>query len=169
MAGCRPQGEERSYYEGTDSRRMKSRDQYYEKKLENGTIVRVAHGLSQTWYPDGTPSSEMNLKHDKPYGEAKIWYSNGQLRVVNNFNENGLLHGRQIWYKKDGQILKEHFMDNGTGIDYMFNENGQIKAEIMWKEGVRDGAAKFYDENGELLRTEIYIKGIRQLNFVAPQ
>lgn len=64
-------------------------------------------------------------------------------------------------YDFNGNLLKSYQMDNGTGIEYIFHDNGKLKTENTWKGGVLDGVVKTYDEKGDLISTVIYSNGVK--------
>ncbi len=47
---------------------------------------------------------------------------NGAIRVKNHFNMNGLADGEQRVYDITGKLLKSYYMNNGTGVEYIFHD-----------------------------------------------
>jgi len=45
------------------------------------------------------------------------------------------------------------------GITIIFYENGNVKEELVYKNGMLNGIQKYYDENGNLLQQEVYDSG----------
>lgn len=114
-------------------------------------------------------------------GTCESFYSNGNIRSQTDF-VNGLRHGNHLEYYKDGQlaasailhqeayigkvyrysqdsiVLFEMELDSTeTGEFVYYNENGtQILATGQFKNSYRDKKWAFYNESGELIKTERY-------------
>ena len=83
------------------------------------------------------------LRGDRyPYegGLFERWYWNGFKRYK--------------WYYKDGKHV--------DGISYGFHQEGQLKHEITWKNGQRNGVRKHYYENGNIEARGFYKDGKRE-------
>jgi antitoxin component YwqK of YwqJK toxin-antitoxin module len=48
---------------------------------------------------------------------------------------------------------------NGVVVD--FYSNGQLRSELPYKDGKKDGLYQRWNENGQLLREETYKDGVR--------
>ncbi|MDB6067854.1 MAG: hypothetical protein JWR26_4062 [Pedosphaera sp.] len=96
------------------------------------------------------------------------YYPKGQLRNECSF-ENGILaweapiaEGQMIGvirhWKREGKLLGEFHMDNGTGKRSWY-ENGQLQRVAMQIQGKLCGRICYWDEDGELLSESCYLRG----------
>ncbi len=77
----------------------------------------------------------------KPNGRIKkVYYESGQLKSENHFISSTIkrFHGKQTYW----------------------HENGKISSGIYFKNGKKDGSAKYYWENGQLKRHDVYQNGV---------
>jgi antitoxin component YwqK of YwqJK toxin-antitoxin module len=113
-------------------------------------------------------------------------YADGELKIYDN-KEKLLIEG--VFYKKDKiGVWKHYYYDINIYTEQAFNNNigdvekyfvvttgqlfsgkfiqkyddGKVKYEFKISEGLRDGKSKYYDENGNIVKTEKYEKGILQ-------
>jgi antitoxin component YwqK of YwqJK toxin-antitoxin module len=156
LAGCGPDLQKtRSHYE---SGMLKSESSYYFQN-HNGSHEQILHGKHTTWYPNGKPHTESFYVDGKLNGTATNWWPNGIVRIRNHFNQNGLVDGEQSVYDIQGHLLKSYRMTNGTGTEYIFHDNGTLKYEINWQNGVRHGFFKHYDRSGNLKEARNFKNG----------
>ena len=75
-------------------------------------------------------------------------------------NDNWVYHGNLYYLKSDGSVSsKEVYVDgkkNGLQEEY---QNGKLKRTVMFKNGDKNGAMKFYDKNGKVKATYYYKDG----------
>jgi antitoxin component YwqK of YwqJK toxin-antitoxin module len=118
--------------------------------------------------------------------DGSLGYTDGEFKLYNN-NEKILIEGSiykknkiGVWkyYYYDVNVFKEQAFNNNLGdietyyiatTGKLFSgkfiqnyENGKLKYEFKISGGLRDGKSKYYDENGNLTKTEKYEKGILQ-------
>ena len=111
-------------------------------------------------------------------------YADGEIKIYDN-KEKVLIEG--VIYKKDKiGVWKHYYYDINIYTEQVFNnnigdiekylvvttgqlfsgkfiqnyDNGKVKYEFKISEGLRDGKSKYYDENGKIVKTEKYEKGI---------
>ena len=84
-------------------------------------------------------------------GPYEFYYKNGKLKEKGNFSiEKQSIPDYTIKVsRKNGEIMR-------------YYENGSLKEIIIFKGGLRNGNSNYYDESGNLIRTERYAKGIKQ-------
>ncbi len=100
--------------------------------------------------------SETNL--ETPYtGKAIANHPNEQKRWESNFKD-GREEGLQVYWYANGQKRSETYYMGGEPCrssdasvvpDRDWFENGQIKRESFWKNGVEHGVSSVWDENGQ--------------------
>ncbi|MBT8260456.1 MAG: toxin-antitoxin system YwqK family antitoxin [Flavobacteriaceae bacterium] len=113
-------------------------------------------------------------------GEWKYYHKDGKtLMTIENFNNQGILHGKKQVFYKNGQIAEDftynlgrldgealYYADNGTlikkylyindilhGFAQHFDAQGNKLVEGDYKKGKKHGVWKYY-ENGKLVRTK---------------
>lgn len=89
--------------------------------------------VQEEYYPDGTLKSREPMK-------------------------DGQLHGDCEYYAQDGQLLSRQQFVNGDldGIVVTYHPNGQKSSESHYSNGNREGVSQAWDEDGHLIRREVY-------------
>lgn len=95
------------------------------------------------YYPNGNMSSEGYLEEGKP---NKYWIT---------YYENGL--------RKSEGNRKNYQLDS---IWSFYRENGNIKQKITYKDGIKNGASYYYQEECLLIKKELFINGILEDNTI---
>jgi len=91
-------------------------------------------------------------------GDFEEYYPNGALKMKGKNNSNGEREGLWISYYDNGIKWSESYYDNGikNGHSLTFFPNGGIRYVGEYKNDVKIGTWKFYDEAGELLNEEVF-------------
>jgi len=100
----------------------------------------VLNGFYQTWYDNLQPKESLYYKNGKAYGEHLMWYDDGRPKLSEGYDENGLLTGK----------FEERYA------------NGYLKTTGKYKNGIKRGWWKYYDENRKV-KKEFYKKGKKVL------
>ena len=107
--------------------------------------------------------------------QDKFWYANGQLRRIDNL-KGDVYHGFiDVLAYGDYHSLNSNNDQVLDGVSKLYHENGQLKREEYFKDGMRvDGPVESFDENGQLasrvvykddnLVSEVYYKNGKPLN-----
>ncbi len=93
-------------------------------------------GMYQTWHDNYIPKENAFYKNGKILGEHSKWYYDGRVQLQENYNEEG---------KQDGKFLE-------------YYEDGSLKNKGKFKNGLKKGWWKSYDENGKK-EIDFYKKG----------
>lgn len=153
----------------------------------DGTISKRYHldlsgekaGPFWEYYPDGSTKTQgfygdrYNMR-----GEFLVWWENGQMQSRSEFTEQGkIIH--DYWTQEGEQLLKNgtgifvseresasgitrrvtSFVDHRTeGITRVF-ENGILKSERPYKNGMEEGSYREFDPEGNVTLEEIYKDG----------
>jgi TonB family protein len=104
----------------------------------NVAVNYSQNGIIKTYYPDGTPRTEISYVNDVLDGSAILFYSNGNIQEEKNYS-NGILSG----------IVREYY------------PSGLLKMEYSVKNGIKDGNQRIYYENGSLKEISIFSNGQR--------
>ena len=100
--------------------------------------MKPVNGVVYSIYRDGRSTSETNFKDGKPDGLSRIWNYKGQLIHETNYM-NEVQHGKLRRWHEDGRIMYETEFVNGTGVDKLYHDNGQLWSETNFKGGEIDG------------------------------
>jgi len=128
--------------EGIYADQLKDSVWTYFSELDGSVRIRESysmgklHGISQSYYPDGDISEEVEWKQNVKHGLWKQYYQNGEARLSSQF-ENGMLQGSYEVYYSDGTIeIRGSYLDNRS-----------------------HGTWRFYDESGEEVYAIDYVYG----------
>ncbi len=106
-------------------------------KLKLNHSNGILHGYSYSYYPNGFVKQEDNYKYGKIINMKK-YYKNGYIKMFSEW-ENNKLSGNRTKYWKDGSI----------------------KSVCLYKNGVKDGVWKYF-ENDKCLEEVEYKNGTKQ-------
>lgn len=149
----------------------------------DGTLVYQAKfneqgqetGVVKYFHDNGIPEFVFTAKNGIPVGEAKRYWNNGDLKEGISFSENGevltssgIIEAVHPLVEQDDSNLKtapkvkrkdDSFSSNGYNTLYNKNQElwmeGEFKEDKLW-----DGRLFIYDENGLLLKVEVYKNGV---------
>lgn len=133
-------------------------------------------GLERIYNKKGIQVEEYTNKNNIKEGPARWFYDTGELWKTANFINNKE-EGKAIEYEKDGRIITLITYRNGfiyssekinrynnqnkrTGIWRDLYDNGLLKEEGNYSNGLRNGVFKFFDKKGNLEKMEKYIDGV---------
>ncbi len=149
---------------------------------QNSNDTINPNGYNVFHYPDGQIASEGFMRNGKPDGYWKNFYENGRLKSEGN-RKNFLLDSLWKFYddkghltvtiqykngKKNGfrttfqgkNVVKENFVnDVKQGYTYYLYPNGKVKMKIPFKDGLEDGTAYEYAQDGRIIQIITYKKG----------
>ena len=127
---------------------IESSEEYQDGKL---------HG-EKIWYSDdGKVVMSENYNNDKLDGEQKAYYANGQVKSIINYKNNKIV-GLEA-YNQNGKTLHKEDLSNGTGVWKAFWDNGKVMEEGRYRNWVKDGTWKRYQEDGTVDSITVYEKG----------
>lgn len=139
-------------------------------------------GYNVFYSSDSVMVSEGPMRQGKPDGYWKNYYTNGQLKSEGNrkdflldslwrfYNEEGQLtleieyaqgkkNGYRTTYQND-EITREFFEDDvKQGYSFLLYGNKSVKSKIPFVNGLEEGVARDYDEEGNLNQLVYYKKG----------
>jgi antitoxin component YwqK of YwqJK toxin-antitoxin module len=123
------------------------------EEYQNGKL----HG-ARIWYSDdGKIVMSENYNNDKLDGEQKAYYTNGQVKSIIRYKNNKIV-GLEV-YNQNGKTLHKEDLSNGTGVWKTFWDNGKVMEEGRYKNWVKDGTWKRYQEDGTVDSITVYEKG----------
>jgi antitoxin component YwqK of YwqJK toxin-antitoxin module len=140
------------------------------------------NGKNVFYFENGKIASEGIMRNGKPDGYWKNYYKNGRLKSEGN-RKNFLLDSLWKFYdekghltveitykngKKNGfrttfqgeNVFKENFInDIKQGYSYYLYPNGKVKMKIPFKDGLENGTAYEYAQDGRIIQIITYKKG----------
>lgn len=193
-------GETKITYTVADSKNDGSYKMYYKSgQLSNeyNYVQGELEGEYRLFYPDGSIAEVGQYLENELDGELKsygldgkiessgsyeagnkigVWnyfYVNGNKMRIDNYNDQGELHGISTWFDLDGKIHSERTLENGMLVQYKFfdkqgevlvdqsNENGDMEyigyfatgdlyAKGFLKKGLLEGSYTTYHYNGQV-------------------
>lgn len=112
------------------------------------------NGYNVFFYPNGTMSSEGNMRDGLPDGYWKTYFENGQLKSEGNRSE-FKLDGPWIFYNEKGlkQSLLTYTEDQKNGEELIYGEEGNVLEKYLNVNDKKSGEAIFYYNTGQVYRT----------------
>jgi antitoxin component YwqK of YwqJK toxin-antitoxin module len=84
-----------------------------------------------TYFDNGNKESQVDYKHRKVNGWARMWYKDGKLHMEATYS-NGKTHGVRLAYHKNGRLFCRAEYENG---ELLKDENGKYKKKNWDEEG----------------------------------
>ncbi len=136
--------------------------EWYENgQLRTSTVYDngVQQEYEKEWYENGQLKTFSQIENGYREGNSKDWYINGQLKQDGMFHYGDLTHIR-AWYQ-DGQLrIVEEYQDNKMhGLIKSWYHNGQLQFEGNYSNGNYHGLVQSWNENGQKVAEEIYENG----------
>lgn len=123
------QGEEIEYFLPSE---CSGADKEYKPKLSLHWDQDLIHGIVKTWYPEGKLQSQRDYCRNQKQGSSLGWYKNGSLMFVEEYEQGQLVKGS--YYKKN-QNEPISTINNGSGICYLYDEEGIFLKKISYIKG----------------------------------
>lgn len=114
-------------------------------------------GTEKTYYPDGKLEGEITYVDGQVNGVTRHWHPNGVLESEIPVRNNVVEGIAKFWNDK-GELLGTYEIRNGTGIQKMWFQNGQLVGETQWINGQWTGRQTAYFEDGTLAGETYYIR-----------
>jgi len=118
-------------------------------------VKGVQHGETKSWFENGKLKSEAIYMNGEPEGKMVFYFAKGPKEIEGQM-VNGSRDGQWIYFNEDGSIqlvvlyakgnLVKERKENGTFRDYYDDE--QLKSEVIYKKGLREGPFTEYYDNG---------------------
>ncbi|WP_286947722.1 toxin-antitoxin system YwqK family antitoxin [Acetobacterium sp. UBA5834] len=142
------------------------------KLTSAGVFVNAVQvGPGKEYYPNGILKYEGNFVNGLASGQGKLYEENGKLKYIGNF-VNGYATGQGRIFDANGKLKcegnfarlpsnQEHIKDPSvpTGHCKEYYDNGQLKYEGEFVNGVWHGNGRAYDRNGRLVHKGKFSNG----------
>jgi len=103
---------------------------------------------------------KMNVKL---YVGKWLYYHNNSEKImtVENYNDNGVLHGKRFVYYKNGKLTEEaNYIDGSIeGVSKWYSKEGVLLKAFIYENNELHGLAKYYAEDGVMLVQGSYKRG----------
>lgn len=106
--------------------------------------------IKQHFYRNGQLGVEVPLKKGLRQGVVRTWHKNGALAREEPY-KNDLPHGLCRQWDEKGRLLGKYRMIDGTGVERIWHDNGQIQMEISLVSGEFCGRNRIWLADGALL------------------
>ncbi|RPH31200.1 MAG: toxin-antitoxin system YwqK family antitoxin [Bacteroidales bacterium] len=152
------------------------RDYYSDGTLKEEYCIRKGKftGKYKAFYQDGKPHAIGEYRKGKMTGLWQYYYSDGKTQSIQKFT-NGKATSIDFWDKDGTQVIKD-----GTGVAKLYDSSGLIESimsykdnvfhgkcetwfpngikatELYYEDGKPKGTWRYWNENGELIKTEKY-------------
>ena len=112
-----------------------------------------------------SPSKRNSFINGEEEGFQEVFYDNGTLKEVKEYRDGALVSFEN--YNRYGETISSLTYLNGkkSGSELTFYTDGQLKSSENWITGEKHGQWDFYDEYGNIVKTEIYDSGRIVENF----
>lgn len=109
------------------------------------------------YYKSGKLKMEVEYNPNTGLGQTIEYYESGQMLSKKSYKQ-GKLNGDDILYFPDGQIQLYYFWKDGTPENRIYgnHKNGKLSFESYFADGFKTGHWKFYDQNGYIIKEQIF-------------
>lgn len=91
-------------------------------------------------------------------GKATLYYLNGKIQHEAEYKKGALWTVKEV-LDTTGKQMKDKPISSGSGILPIYDENGELTAELKYKSGYLDGVSLYYDK-GTLVAQVAYKSGL---------
>jgi len=132
-----------------------------------------------SYHPNGNPKQFLEIMNGRAFGGYREWHENGVMAVsakvvggtadiIPTAERTWLFDGLSNAWDEDGHIKAEIPYCQGIleGYSIYYYPNGQVSKRIPYHKGNVDGVMELYRENGQLLQQISYVQGTQHGNAV---
>jgi len=129
------------------------------EKYKKGILIRkenyefgVRQGEGKIFYPTGKLKMVFNFTNGEINGDSISYYENGNISGKTPF-KSGSIDGYNYSYYDNNQLRRKTYLKNNEVIDQtvdIFNYDGKVVSQIIYKNGKRNGLFISYDDDGTL-------------------
>ena len=116
----------------------------------------VISGESKEFYENGKLRQKITFKNGIPTSPLETFHPDGKKALIREFSPRSDLASRELHYHPNGQLKMEITFLQGleSGEVQVFREDGSLEEVRFYQRGIPTGTWEYYDESGELIRTE---------------
>ncbi|HAN78718.1 MAG TPA: hypothetical protein DCQ31_13630 [Bacteroidales bacterium] len=119
-------------------------------------------GLARGYYPSGVLFYTVNFENDLAEGETVFYYDDpSEKRLATATYSKGVLEGAyKEFYPAGARKAEFNYKDGAKHKEgFFYFETGAVKIEAEYRNGMKTGRWKYFDENGNKIETERWRKG----------
>ena len=90
------------------------------------------HGITKTFYPNGTQESQREMAGNKKNGLFTAWYSDGNMMLIEEYDHDKFIKGE---YYKRGDRFPASAIIEGKGTATIFDSEGIFIRKISYRNG----------------------------------
>ncbi len=90
------------------------------------------HGITKTWYLDGTLESQREMSNNRRNGIGSAWYRDGSLMLMEEYYNDKLQRGE---YYRKGNYKPESRVTDGDGTATLFDNDGVPLQKVTYYHG----------------------------------
>lgn len=142
----------------------------FERTIEGKTPAKIT-----TYHENGEPWQYLEVMNGRAFGIYREWHSNGVLRLcarviegLGELSEEAQLGWvfdgvSRVWDEKGNLIAEIHYEKGSLqGNAYYYHPNGQISKMIPYENDLIHGALIYYNNQGNVVGKTLYEKGKRE-------
>lgn len=127
-----------------------------------------------SYHPNGQPKQYLEVVNNRAFGTYKEWFENGVLKletqIINGTadlttadEKTWLFEGCSKVWNEEGNLIAEIPYVKGSleGVSIYYHNNGNVWKRTPFSKGKVEGVYEIYLENNELLQTVEYVNGIK--------
>jgi antitoxin component YwqK of YwqJK toxin-antitoxin module len=120
-------------------------------------------GAEREFHPDGALSAERFFSHDRQVGAWRTWFPDGTPRSEIDFGTDGDAPSTQRFWHASGALAAEGTMRGGRrdGRWRYYDDAGRLERDGGYRDGKRDGPWTFYGADGAPKAEGSYALGAR--------
>lgn len=125
----------------------------------------IKQGHWKEYYTEGVLRAEGDYKDGAKIGKWKFFHVNKKLEQVGVYRKGGKPHGDWVWYYDNGAVKREETYFNGLedGVIIEYSEEGEIITQGQYLEGFKDG--EWVINSGDYIEKGSYIDGMMYGNW----
>lgn len=126
-------------------------------------LVEGGSGTFKWYHADSSLRQEGAIVAGKRQGAWKKYSEDGKVEAISHYKK-GLFHGLTAGFSASGDTTyRIHFVEDvAEGHAFWAYDNGVIEYEVLYENGRKSGDERFYDDWGNLIKTETYQANVLQ-------
>lgn len=133
-----------------------------------------SHSKITSYHANGQVSQYLEVLDGRAHGKYQEWHENGKMKIdcvviegmadVNPLAQAGwIFEGKSRIWDEEGQLIAEIHYEKGVlqGLSSYYHPNGQLWKAVPYERDQIDGKVMIYNEKGEIAEKIAYKKGLK--------